>query len=64
MEPSSPHLMEALGLQELLEQQTNSEESPLGEAYSPNPLLKALHLLLGNPEKVFRIGKPESGGTP
>jgi len=60
----SPHQMEHLGLQGLLVQRPLYMESPPGEAHSLCPLGKALPLLLGNPEKVFQIGKPESVETP
>jgi len=55
--------MGPLGLQGLLEHQMIFMESPLSEAQKPFPHLKALPLLLGNPEKVFRIAKLESGET-
>ena len=41
------------GLQGLLVHLMLSKESPPGEAHSPRPLIKALPLLHGNPEKVF-----------
>ena len=64
LEPFSHLLMEPHGLQELPEHQTNSEESPLDEAHSPSPLGKLSRCCLARLKKIFRIGKPESVGTP
>ena len=63
-ELSLPHRMAPLGLKGLQEKTIVSMESPLGEAHSPCPLGKTIPLLRDRTERIFRIGKPESVGTP